>query len=183
YSTERNPMTDRRDEAPRILGTLHAVDGRGLVRIRGRVDAAPEVVWAALTDPARLADWLGSVEGDLREGGAYHGRFRVSEWDGTGRILVCEPPRRLVVSASEDDHDVQDEQHVTTITVAPDSGGSAILVEEQGMPLAMIAAYGAGTQVHVEDLVAYVGGSPERHTADRFGVLWPGYKALPVESA
>lgn len=173
-------MTDQPVDAPRILGTLHDVDGRGLVRIEDRTDAAPEEVWAALTEPARLADWLGTVEGELREGGEYHGRWRVSEWEGTGRIVVCDPPRRLVVSASEAD---QEQEHRTTITITPDGPGSVIIAEEDGVPLPMIAAYGAGTQVHVEDLVAYVSGSAERHTADRFGALWPGYKALPVDGA
>ena len=46
------------------------------------VDAAPEVVWDALTDPGELAGWFGAeAEIDLRVGGAV--RFR---WpDGTER--------------------------------------------------------------------------------------------------
>ena len=169
-------MTDQTD-APRILGSLHATDGLGLVRIEHTTLAAPEEVWSALTDPGRLADWLGTVTGDLHEGGEYQGRWRVSEWEGTGRIRACEPPRRLVLSSAEAD---QEREHLTTITITPDGSGSRIVLEEQGMPLPMVAAFGAGTQIHVEDLVAHVEDSPHRHTVDRFGELYPAYQALPV---
>jgi uncharacterized protein YndB with AHSA1/START domain len=59
------------------------------------VDAEPEVVWDALTDPGELAAWFGAdAEVDLRVGGAV--RFR---WpDGTerrGLVVDLDPPRRL----------------------------------------------------------------------------------------
>jgi len=59
------------------------------------VDAAPEVVWDALTDPGELAEWFGAeAEIDLRAGGAV--RFR---WpDGTERrgvVIDVDPPHRL----------------------------------------------------------------------------------------
>ncbi len=59
------------------------------------VDAAPEAVWGALTDPGELAAWFGAdAEVDLRVGGAV--RFR---WpDGTerrGLVIDVDPPHRL----------------------------------------------------------------------------------------
>jgi uncharacterized protein YndB with AHSA1/START domain len=65
------------------------------IRREVNVDAAPETVWDALTDPAELAAWFGAeAEVDLRVGGAI--RFR---WpDGTerrGLIVDLDPPRRL----------------------------------------------------------------------------------------
>ena len=55
--------------------------------------------------PARV--WLGEVEGDLRPGGEFRARFFASGWEGTGRIEVCEPPRRLLVltTDADDPHD------------------------------------------------------------------------------
>jgi len=172
-------MTDGSPD-PVLLGTLHDAAGLGLVRIRATVEASMDAVWAAVTDPDRLADWLGSVEGDLREGGEYRGRWRVSGWEGSGRIQVCDAPHRLVTSAAEAD---QDGEHRTAIVLERSGSATSVLVEEQGMPLEMVAAYGAGTQIHVEDLVAFVTGSPSRNTAERFGVLYPGYQALAVEEA
>ena len=171
-------MTDETSADPRILGTLHAVDGAGLVRLEDTVAAGPDEVWAALTEPARLADWLGEITGDLREGGEYRGLWRVSGWEGGGRILVCEPPRRIVLVSREDDadHDLR-----TEITITPAGTGSTVVLEEQGMPLEQVAAYGAGDQVHVEDLAAHLEGRSERQTADRWSVLYPGYQALPVQ--
>ncbi len=172
-------MTDQTSANPRILGTLHAIGAVGRVRIEDTVAASPDEVWAALTDPSRLADWLGEIQGDLREGGEYRGLWRVSGWHGVGRILACEPPRRVVLSSREDDatHDLR-----TEITITPAGTGSTIVIEEQGMPLQQVAAYGAGDQVHVEDLAASLEGRGERHTTDRWGELYPGYQALPVQA-
>jgi uncharacterized protein YndB with AHSA1/START domain len=35
------------------------------------IDKPPEKLWSALTDPERLANWLGDVEVDLRVGGKF----------------------------------------------------------------------------------------------------------------
>ena len=125
-------MTDETSGTPRILGTLHAVGWPGCVRIEDTVAASPDEVWAALTDPSRIADWLGDITGDLREGGEYRGFWRVSGWDGVGRILTCDPQRRLVLSSREVDATTENR---TEITVAPVGTGSTIVVEERGMPL------------------------------------------------
>lgn len=59
------------------------------------IDATPEAVWGALTDPQQLAAWFDADAAiDLRRGGAV--RFR---WpDGTerrGLVIELDPPRRL----------------------------------------------------------------------------------------
>lgn len=38
-----------------ILGSLHSEDGRGVVRVHHRYDTDIDDLWAAITDPARLA--------------------------------------------------------------------------------------------------------------------------------
>jgi len=68
-------MTDKAHVGPRILGTLGAVDGKGIVRIQDRFDTDVDDLWAALTDPGRLVRWLGDVDGDLRMGGQFRARF------------------------------------------------------------------------------------------------------------
>lgn len=62
-------VNETRHEAPRVLGSLHSVNAHGVVRIEERYEAGIEQVWSAITDPRRLADWYGHVEGDLRPGG------------------------------------------------------------------------------------------------------------------
>lgn len=159
------------------LGTLYRRDGTGVVRFEITVPAGTEETWSALTEPGRLADWLGRVEGDLREGGTFSGFFRVSEWDGTGRIAACEPGRRFTVLMSE--HAATTEAS-TDVELSPVDSGTRLEVTQLGHPLPQLAAYGAGLQVHVEDLVGHLSGRPGRNTADRFGALWPGYQALAV---
>ena len=50
-------------EGGRTLGTLDAVDGRGVVRMEDMLDATIEDVWSALIEPSRLARWYGEIEG------------------------------------------------------------------------------------------------------------------------
>ena len=61
-------MTSNARVDDRVLGSLRSAEGKGSVRIEDRLDAHVGDVWSALTDPHRLARWLGEVEGDLRAG-------------------------------------------------------------------------------------------------------------------
>jgi uncharacterized protein YndB with AHSA1/START domain len=56
-----------------------------------RFEAAPEVVWEAITDPELLAEWFGPVGFDLRPGGA----ITVDERVTIGVVEVFEPDRRI----------------------------------------------------------------------------------------
>src|SRR6478672_7383986 len=92
----------------RILGSLRSADGKGIVRMESRLDASIDDLWSALTDPRRLARWIGEVEGDLGLGGEFSFRFFASGSEGTGRLDACEPSRRLLVTMAvgEPDEDV-----------------------------------------------------------------------------
>ena len=140
-----------------------------------RFDTDIDDLWSALTDPGRLARWLGEVEGDLRLGGEFRARFFASGWEGTGRVDACEPPRHLLVMTRQDR---QDDEHAIEATLTADGDHTILVLEERGMPLDLLAAYGAGIQVHVEDLAAHIAGR-ERCDADaRWGELQPAYEAL-----
>lgn len=85
----------------RILGTLRVEDGVGAVRMEDRFATGIDDLWSALTDPARLARWLGEIEGDLRLGGEYRAHYFASGWKGAGRIVECEPPHHLRVDGRD----------------------------------------------------------------------------------
>ena len=68
----------------RILGSLRSEDGLGVVRMEDRFDVSTEDVWSALTDPARLSQWYGAVEGDLRPGGEYRAHVFATNRTSTG---------------------------------------------------------------------------------------------------
>ena len=69
-------MTSNARAGNRILGSLRSADGKGVVRMEDRFDTDIDDLWSALTDPGRLARWLGEVEGDLRLGGEFRARLR-----------------------------------------------------------------------------------------------------------
>ena len=88
-------------DAVRILGTLRNDDGTGVVRLEERFDTDVEDLWSALTDPERLARWLGEVDGDLTVGGTYRAHYFASGWEGTCQVEACERPHRIVDQPEE----------------------------------------------------------------------------------
>lgn len=156
------------------VGSLRAADGAGIVRIEVRLASAIDDVWSALTDPHRLCEWLGVVEGDVRPGGDVRARFFATGWEGTLRVEVCEGPTRLVVvtrSAGEPDC-------VIEATLVADGEHTAAVFEDRGLPLDQIAAYGGGDQVLVEDLASYLAGGGRCEARARWEELHPGYQVL-----
>ena len=170
-------MTGKANEDTRLLGILRTEDGAGVVRIEDRYDTDIDDLWSALTDPDRLARWMGIFEGDLRLGGEYRARYFAGGWEGTGRVEVCEAPQRLRVVGTEDGHT---NGHVTEITLRADGDQTILVLEGRGMPADMVAAYGAGIQVHVEDLAAYVAGGERCDSDARMEVLYPAYQNVPI---
>jgi uncharacterized protein YndB with AHSA1/START domain len=167
-------MTSDEHAGIRILGSLRSADGKGVVRMQDRFDTDIGDLWSALTDPRRLARWYGQVEGDLRLGGEYRFRVFASGSEGTGRVDACEPPRRLLLAHGLGQPDVK----VIEATLAADGDQTILVVEVRGMPLGLLAGYGAGIQVHVEDLAAHLAGR-ERCDADaRWDELQPAYEDL-----
>jgi hypothetical protein len=65
--------------------------------------------------------------------------------------------------------------HVIEATLEADGDETSLVVEERGMPLSQIAAYGAGIQIHVEDLGAHLNG---RETDDDVDTRWSELEAV-----
>jgi uncharacterized protein YndB with AHSA1/START domain len=141
-----------------------------------RFDTDIDDLWSALSDPGRLARWLGEVEGDLRLGGEFRARF-FDGWEGSGRVEVCEPPRHLLVLTSDEPEEPY--THPIEATLTADGDGTILVWEERGIPLDYLAAYGAGIQIHVEDLADYLAGRERRDLEARWNELEPLYRDLP----
>jgi uncharacterized protein YndB with AHSA1/START domain len=163
----------------RVLGTLHAEGTSGVVRLQDRYDTGPADLWDALTDPARLARWLGEVHGDLRVGGEFEAHFLASGWEGTGRVEECDPPHRLRVSTRSSDQP----DGILEVTLTPDGDGTVLVLEDRGVPLEQVAAYGAGDQIHLEDLASYLAGGGRCEPRSRWQQLHGLYERLPVTPA
>jgi uncharacterized protein YndB with AHSA1/START domain len=168
-------MTSNAGADSRVTGSLRSADGKGVVRMQDRFDADIDDLWSALTDPSRLARWYGEVEGDLRLGGEFRARLFASGWEGTGRVEACESPRHLLLVTK---HVRQADEGVIEITLAADGDQTILVWEERGMPLDLLAAYGAGIQVHVEDLAAHLAGRNRCDAKARWDELIPAYRDL-----
>jgi uncharacterized protein YndB with AHSA1/START domain len=177
-------MTSNAGAGNRILGRLRSADGQGVVRIEDRYDTSINDLWSALTDPGRLARWYGQVEGDLRPGGEFRLYIESDGVDGTGRVVACEPPRRLLVTTRETDESAQQGggvpsfDEVIEATLTADGDQTILVIEVQGIPLDKIAFYGVGWQIHAESLTGYLAGRDRGDTQARWGELVPPYQDL-----
>ncbi len=118
---------------------------------------------------------MGEVEGDLRLGGEFRARWFASGREDTGRVEACEPPRRLLLVTKDP---CQPDEGVIEVTLAADGDQTILVWEERGMPLELLAAYRAGTQVHVEDLAAHLVGRERCDAKARWEELLPAYQDL-----
>ncbi|MDR7254349.1 uncharacterized protein YndB with AHSA1/START domain [Nocardioides sp. BE266] len=160
----------------RTLGTLHRLDDqRGAVRVEDVYATDIDDLWQACTDPDRLVRWIADVSGEMAVGGSFTARF-TSGWEGSGRVDVCERPHRLLVTTWEDESPDQ-ESTIEAILTSVD-GGTRLVIEERGMPVDQLAAYGAGWQVHAEDLASHVAGRERDADEARWVDMVPVYAGL-----
>ena len=177
-------MTSNEPAGTRILGSLRSADGAGAVRIEDRFGTGIDDLWSALTDPGRLARWYGQVEGDLRPGGEFRLHVESADLDATGRVQTCEPPQRLLVTNRETDESylrskgVPPYDEAIEATLTADGDQTILVIEVRGMPLDKIAFYGAGWQIHAENLAAHIAGRERVDSKARWAELTPPYQDL-----
>nr|WP_202818271.1 SRPBCC domain-containing protein [Actinopolymorpha cephalotaxi] len=160
---------------------------RGAVRVEDVYDTDIDDLWKACTTPERLARWIAEVSGDLREGGTVQA-VMTSTWSGPMRIEVCDAPYHLLLtSLPGTDEEAQLEAWLTA-----EGPATRLVVEERGLPVGSLHFYGAGWQVHLEDLgrslagdaTAHPGGWSEQAPAPAWRARWteltPAYEHLAV---
>ena len=99
------------------------------------VEARPEVVWAAVTQPESLARWyaFGGAEIDLRPGGRL-----VMRWDEHGEywgfVEKVEPGRRFAFRYAVDPgvEPVPGNSNLVELTLTPEAEGTRLRVVESG---------------------------------------------------
>jgi len=131
-----------------ITGRMRSLDAtHGAVRVEDVYDTGIEDLWAAVTDPDRLARWIAKVSGDLRVGGTVHAVF-TSTWSGSGRIDACERPGHLLLTMEPG----TDEETRIEAWLTAEGSGTRLVVEERGLRRDRLHFHGAGWQAHLEDL-------------------------------
>ena len=89
------------------------------------------------------------------------------------------PPRRLLLLTMQPG---QTDEQVIEVTLAADGDQTILAWEERGMPLDLLAPYGAGIQVHVEDLAAHLAGRERCDGEARWHELIPAYQDLAASA-
>jgi uncharacterized protein YndB with AHSA1/START domain len=159
-------------------------DGTQLQLVR-RYRQPIEKVWAAITTPARLTEWMGiewlGGEGPLMAGGAFDYRFGNSDMESRGHVRVFEPPRVFEHSWFEN---LPPASRVRW-SLEPDGEGCVLTLthwtgeKEDGPRTA------AGWTQHIETLAAYLG-DPEAATGggmESWRAWRDGYAAaFPLEA-
>jgi uncharacterized protein YndB with AHSA1/START domain len=133
-------------------------------------------VWSAITDPRQLAHWYGRVEGDLRAGGDFTAFVLASGWDGRGRIDACSPQGSFEVTMWEE----EGAEHAVAAELVADGDQTDLALEIRGLPLDLVWAYGAGWQVHLEDLGSHLAGQESMNLPSRWDELEPFYREMTV---
>jgi uncharacterized protein YndB with AHSA1/START domain len=158
-----------------IIGTMRALDEkRGAIRVEDVYDTDLDDLWAACTTPARLARWIATVDGDLRVGGAITATF-TSTATGGERIEICDPPNHVLLTMHPD----TDDEAQIEAWLSAEGAKSRLVVEERGLPVDRLYAYGAGWQAHLDDLGRSLDGKPSAWE-ERWNELSPFYQEMPV---
>lgn len=130
--------------------------------IKRRLNADPQKVFAAWTDPAQIVKWWGPgecdqhlAEIDLRVGGKFKVRFRTAvdgethEVSGVYREIV--PAEKLVFSWVW--YSTPERVSLVTVTIKPDGGGSILtLLHEQFFDEAAAAGHSRGWNASLDKM-------------------------------
>lgn len=156
------------------FGTITLESGTHTLLFERQLAFPPEEIWAALTEPARLREWLaeatvvpgaeGSIALDFGEGGTE-----------TGRITAWDPPRLL---AYEWNFVGEGPSHVRFELAALQEGHATLLTLEHTLLGGDIASsYGAGWHAHLDQLEGHLAGDvPD--WGELFAELQPRYAEL-----
>ncbi len=139
----------RNGEPPAFIS--RAGGGRYSVRYVRRYMLPIDAVWAALTEPARLADWLAVAKIDLRVGGAVE-----LEWPTAGAraryvIRALDPPHAMVWG-SADPSNPEAELIWRLYQEDPDFYGTRLVLVETLIPPEHLRSIATGWHAHLYDL-------------------------------
>jgi uncharacterized protein YndB with AHSA1/START domain len=137
-----------------------------------------DAVWAALTDPALRADWLGETTLDGRVGG----RIEMAP-DGppappehkkmTGAILVWDPPKVL----EHEWHQNIVGTGVVRYELAEQGNGTVLTFTHRGLGVRNAHGFLPGTHAYLDRLAAHLAGTPLPAWQERYAEVAPQYPA------
>jgi uncharacterized protein YndB with AHSA1/START domain len=147
-----------------IDGTVEKIEGGYALRYERYLRHPVEKVWAAITESDRLIDWLGAVEVDLVEGGAFVIRWLNTDAEGNtaiarGTITRLDPPHLLEVDT--------DIHGLLTWQLKADGAGCTLIFSTRSpIPDEYLTKVLAGWHIHIDFLEDALDGRP---------VDWPNW--------
>ncbi len=141
-----------------------------------RLNRPIETVWAALTVPERIADWLASavIDPDLRVGASFNLSFSEGDHRMAGEIVALDPPR--LIAWTWPDRAGQPNPSVVRFELEPDGGGCVLTLRNSGCGLPEPGQM-AGWHTHLEGLEAAADGVRTAWNAGREKVHLQRYEA------
>ncbi len=152
--------------------TLRLADSPGEVRQTGDTYAITFVrrlaqplakVWAALTVPARLADWLAQAEIELRVGGRFELYWEAHDYRMRGEVVELDPPSVIAWTWPAPEHPTS----VVRWSLEPDGDGCRLTLTQSGLTRPPLRDVAAGWHTHLEGLPKAVDGVSAPWRAER----------------
>jgi len=146
------------------------------VRFERTYPTSRDDLWAALTDPERVARWLGPVYGDLRTGGSFELRMGDDapggDQNATGEVLACDAPHGFAVTWAFPG------EVATRVeaSLRPDGDATVLVLVHSGLTLSAARGYGGGWHASLDLLDDDVAGRPVRAWDEAFGAALPAYR-------
>jgi len=128
------------------------------------VDAGQDAVWAALTDPSRIADWMmgAEVTTDWQVGSpiTWQGEMDGKAYEDKGEVLAVEEPDRLSVthySPLMGEADAPENYHTIVYELSGDDGTTTVTLTQDGNDSAEQAEqFAANWQTMLDQVKEYV---------------------------
>ena len=145
------------------LGLVRQTDDGFELTFERRFDRPLEKVWAALTVPERIADWLAEAQVELWVGGAFRLIFPAQNYAMEGRIVELDPPRLIAWTWPHEKHP----DSVVRWELFPDADGCRLVLTQTRLQRPELPDVAAGWHTHLECLPGGVDGAATPWTAER----------------
>lgn len=169
---------DNHEDLGAALGEVTVADNALQIVFRRRYAKPVEKVWAAVTTPERLADWLAVAEVELKTGGNIRLNWN-NQYSMEGHVTACEPPHLFAWSWRIDDRET-----LVRFDLRADGDGCLLTLTHSGLDPndGRGAGVRAGWHAHLEGLPDAMEGRPTPWATKtaREAALSKHYPALPT---
>lgn len=163
-----------------LSGVIRLEGDASTITMEVTLGAAPEHVWEAIVDKEHTSRWLGSLSGDLEEGGDYRIVFHEDDPAAqvSGAIRRCVPGHELVITWQAPGEPTS----LVTVRLAAHGAGTRLhLTHADLRPPASGTGHAAGWQVHLEQLAAGLADGDWRDRWQNWAALERAYADCVVQ--